>query len=73
MDFSELGKFLILAGAILLAVGVFIFFGTKIPFLGRLPGDIHIIKKNFSFHFPIVTCIVASIILTIVFNIFMKK
>ncbi len=70
---SDFGKLFILAGVILIVVGVMIFWGNRIPFIGRLPGDININRENFSFHFPVVTCIVASIIITIIFNFFVKK
>ena len=70
--FGVLGKLLILLGVFIILVGVFLLVGEKIPWLGRLPGDIIIRKKNFTFHFPIVTSIVISIILTLLFTLFRK-
>lgn len=44
----------------------------KFPFLGRLPGDIHVEGKNGAFHFPIVTCLIASVVLTVVLNVVVR-
>ncbi len=67
------GKLLIIIGIILIVIG-FLVSNTVIgKFLGKLPGDINIKKGNFSIHFPIVTCLVLSIILTILIRIFTKK
>ncbi len=70
---SGLGKTLILLGAILAAVGVVFLVAPKIPFLGKLPGDIHLRGKNWSLYFPVVTCIVISVVLTILMNLFSRK
>ena len=57
----ELGKWLLLAIAILLAAGAFLFFGPRLPFrLGRLPGDIAVEGRRGSFYFPVVTCLLLS-------------
>jgi len=69
---AELGKFLIIFGIIAIAVGVFLAAGQRIPWLGRLPGDIFIRKGNFSFYFPLATSIVLSIILTVLINLLRK-
>jgi hypothetical protein len=64
----ELGKLLLLVGVILIGVGALLAFGAKLPFrLGRLPGDIAYQGRNGSFYFPIVTCIVVSLGLTLIF------
>jgi hypothetical protein len=64
----ELGKLLLLGGIVLVAIGAFFAFGGRLPFrLGRLPGDIAYQGKNSSFYFPIVTCIVLSVALTLIF------
>jgi len=65
--FQNLGKLLIVLGSIMVIVGVVLFFFNKIPYLGKLPGDILIQKKNVTFYFPIVTSIVLSILLSLVF------
>jgi hypothetical protein len=67
-----MGKMLIIAGVILICAGFAFLFADKIPFIGRLPGDIYVKKERFSFYFPITTSIVISIILTIIFSIFRK-
>ena len=69
--FETVGKMLILMGLLVLLVGLIMTFAPRlrIPFLGRLPGDIRIEREGFSFYFPIVTCIVLSILLTIVLNV----
>ncbi len=76
MQFNELGRLLIIIGIVSIIAGlVFIFGGkflTNFP-LGKLPGDINIKKDNFSFHFPIMTSIIISIVLTLILNIFFRK
>ena len=67
-----LGKMLIVVGIVFIIMGIAFLFGDKIPFLGRLPGDISIQKERFSFYFPITTCIIISIVLSIIFAIFRK-
>ena len=64
----ELGRFLLLAGAALIVVGALLYFGGKLPFrLGRLPGDIVYRGEHTTFYFPIVTCVVLSLGLTLLF------
>ncbi len=67
-----IGKILIITGIILIVIGIILNISGKIPFIGRLPGDIYIKKDNFSFYFPITTCIIISIVLTLIFSIFKK-
>jgi len=67
-----MGKLLILFGAVLLITGMLIEYGAKIPYIGRLPGDIVIEGKNSRFYFPIVTSIVISIILTLIMYLINK-
>ena len=69
---APLAKFLIIFGIIVTAVGVLLLISPKIPCLGRLPGDILIKKKNFTFYFPLATSIILSIILTVLINLFKK-
>ncbi|MDY6863565.1 MAG: DUF2905 domain-containing protein [Thermodesulfobacteriota bacterium] len=70
--FSQLGKSLIIIGIIFILAGIFFSFGTKIPGPGRLPGDIYIKKNNFTFYFPFATCILISILLSIILYLFRK-
>ena len=74
----QLGKFLIIVGVLLVVVGLLLMAGGKFSFfgLGRLPGDIAYKGKNVQFYFPIVTCLVLSVVLTLVFwliSLFTKK
>jgi len=69
---GALGKMLILLGVFIIAIGVLLLVGEKIPWIGRLPGDIIIKRKKFTFYFPIVTSILISIILTLLFALFRK-
>lgn len=71
--FDSLGKLLMFLGLVLLITGALFHFGGKFLSLGRLPGDIHIERSNFSFHFPIVTSIILSIVLTVILNLFSRK
>jgi uncharacterized membrane protein len=64
-------RFLIIAGIVLLAVGIFWPWVSKLPF-GRLPGDISVVREGFSFHFPIVTSVVISLVITILLWIFRR-
>ena len=68
----ELGKLFLILGIILSIMGLIFIFGSKVPGLGRLPGDILIKKENVTFYFPIVTCILISIIVTLVFSLFRR-
>ncbi len=61
-----LGKTLILSGVILIGLGFLLVVFNKIPFLGKLPGDIHLQKNNFTFYFPLTTSIVISVVLSLI-------
>lgn len=64
----ELGKGLLILGLVIAAAGVFLLAGPRWPFrLGRLPGDISYHGRHTSFYFPMVTCIVLSVVLTLIF------
>jgi len=69
---NELGKFLVMAGLLLAAVGALLWSGFGKGWLGRMPGDLHYSKGGFSFHFPIVTCLILSVILTLLLWLFKK-
>jgi hypothetical protein len=62
----DLGRLLMIAGGVLLLLGVVFSLGARLPWLGRLPGDIVIERENFRFHFPLATSIVISILLSLV-------
>jgi hypothetical protein len=64
----ELGRVLLILGLVLAGTGALLVFGAKLPFrLGRLPGDIIYQGRNTTFYFPIVTCLVVSLALTLFF------
>jgi hypothetical protein len=66
------GKLLVMAGLILTVAGALLWLGFGKGWLGRLPGDIHVERGSWGFYFPIVTCILISIVLTILLNIFRR-
>ena len=69
MDLSDLGKWLVVIGLILAALGGLLWLLSRIPFLGNLPGDIRIQNQNFSCYVPLATMILLSVVLTIVLSI----
>ena len=71
--FDSFGRLLIMFGLILAAVGGVILLVGRVPFIGRLPGDIYIQRKNFTFYFPLATSILLSIILTLLFSFFSRR
>jgi hypothetical protein len=70
---ASMGKLLIIGGIVMVVVGLFLTFGPRIPWLGRLPGDIRVEGKSGSFYFPVVTCIVISVVLSIIMNLFGRR
>lgn len=68
-----MAKFLIIAGILLLIVGILLHFKISIPFIGRMPGDIFIKGENYTVYFPLMTSIVVSIILSILLSIFLRR
>lgn len=71
--FESLSKTLIIFGLILAAVGLFLGLVNKIPFLGKLPGDILIEKRNFTFYAPLATSIIISIIVSLILLLWPKR
>ncbi len=74
---AELGKLLIGFGVLLIIVGgVLVLSGTvggKVPFIGRLPGDIHIQRETWSFYFPLTTSILISVLLTLILSLMSRR
>jgi hypothetical protein len=70
---QHIGKLLIVLGVTIAAVGILLSLSGKIPWLGRLPGDIFIQRKNFTFYFPLATGIMISILLTFLFWLFGRR
>lgn len=68
-----IGRTIIVAGVVLVVVGLIVTAVGKIPGLGKLPGDIFIKKDNFSFYFPLTTCILLSILLSLIMLFFGKR
>jgi hypothetical protein len=70
---SEIGKLLIVFGVLIAVVGVVIVLAGRLPWIGRLPGDIYVRRGNFTFYFPLATSILVSIGLTLVFWLFGRR
>ena len=70
---QELGRTLISLGAVMVVVGAVLVFAHRIPFLGRLPGDVVVQKKNFTLYFPIATGLLLSLLLTVVLNLWSRR
>lgn len=71
-QFQPLAKMIIIAGIALVVFGLILLFAGKIPFIGRLPGDIYIQRKNFTVYFPLATSILLSIIISLILYFFRK-
>ena len=69
---ADFGRFLIYVGLLLVLVGAVLLLAPKIPWLGKLPGDIVIKRDNFSFYFPLGTCILISLILSLLLYLFRR-
>lgn len=70
---QHIGKVLMVTGAVIALIGAVLLLSGRIPWLGRLPGDILIERKNFSFYFPLATSILISILLTVLFRLFGRR
>jgi hypothetical protein len=71
-DLPPIGKWLIALGLLLVGVGILILMAGKIPYIGRLPGDIRIERDNFKFYFPLTTSILLSIAFSFIFWLFSR-
>ena len=69
----DFGKILVLIGLLIVVLGIVLMVGNKIPFIGRLPGDIAIERKNYSLYMPLTTCIVISIVFSFILWLFSKR
>jgi len=63
---GDIGRIIIFIGLLVVVIGFVFVLGSKLPFIGKLPGDIAIEKGNYSFYFPVTTCIIISIILSFI-------
>ncbi|MBI2528439.1 MAG: DUF2905 domain-containing protein [Candidatus Rokubacteria bacterium] len=74
---SDLGKILVVFGAVMIVLGAILLFAGnlsgKVPWIGRLPGDIYIERGTWSFYFPLATCIIISIALTLIFTLLGRR
>ncbi len=64
---APLGKTLVVIGLVIVALGVVVWLLSRVPYIGHLPGDIYVRRGNFTFYFPIVTCILVSIVISVLF------
>jgi hypothetical protein len=69
VDSDAIGRFLLIAGAAIAVIGAGVLLLSRVPFIGKLPGDISFQREGFSFFFPVVTCIILSVVLTIALNL----
>jgi uncharacterized protein YybS (DUF2232 family) len=69
---NDLGKILVVIGLFVVGLGLLLWSGVGKGWLGRLPGDIHYTRGNFTFYFPVVTCVLLSLILTLLFWLFKR-
>ena len=67
-----LGRMLIVFGSVLILIGLILTLAPKVPWLGRLPGDIYVRRDNFRFYFPLGTSILVSIVLTLLLNLLLR-
>jgi hypothetical protein len=66
------GKFLVVAGLVIAGVGIVLLLSNKVGWIGRLPGDITVRRGNFTFYFPLATCILISVVLSVILWFFRK-
>jgi hypothetical protein len=70
---QDVGRSIVVLGLVIAAVGVLVMLLPRMPWLGQLPGDVHIDRPGFSVHFPLVTCLVVSAVATIILNLFFRR
>ena len=73
MPLSGFGKLLMLFGGMLIIVGAALVLAEKTPWLGRLPGDIYVQRRNFTFYFPLTTSILISVVLSLVLYVLSRR
>ncbi len=70
---QDLGRFLVVAGVVAIAAGLILLLAGRVPWLGRLPGDMVVRRGPVTFYFPIVTSLVVSVVVTILLNVFWRR
>jgi hypothetical protein len=73
MGVNDIGKWLIIFGLFLVIFGAVFLLAGRIPWLGRLPGDIYIQRRNFTFYFPLATSILLSVVLSLLLSLFFRR
>ncbi|MBP7216761.1 MAG: DUF2905 domain-containing protein [Candidatus Omnitrophica bacterium] len=73
METGGIGKMLIIMGVVLICVGGVVLLANKIPFLGKLPGDIYIKREHFTFYFPLATSVLVSAVLSLLFWLWSRR
>lgn len=70
---TQIGRILVASGAALMVLGGIFLLAQKFPWIGKLPGDIYIRKEGFSFYFPVTTCILVSVVISIILMLLKKR
>ena len=70
---QDLGRSIVVFGLVIAAVGGLMMLLPRMPWLGHLPGDVQVDRPGFSVHFPIVTCLLVSVVATIILNLFFRR
>ncbi len=70
---NDLGRMLVMLGLLVVVAGLVLMVLPRLPWLGRLPGDIRIEREHFSVYVPLVTCLVISVVLTVIVNLFFRR
>jgi hypothetical protein len=73
MAMGEIGKLLVVLGLLIAAAGVVLLLAGRVPWLGRLPGDFHVQRGNWTFYFPLATSLLLSVVLSIVLWLFSRR
>jgi hypothetical protein len=72
MNWLDTGRFLIIAGSVIVVIGLVFLFADKLP-LGRLPGDLRFGSGKVRIYIPVATCILLSVVITLILNFFSRK
>lgn len=73
MEWSQIGRLLVITGLVLAAMGLALLVGARVPFLGRLPGDLMFRRGSFTLSAPLATSLLLSVVLTIILNIAIRR
>jgi hypothetical protein len=73
MPLDDIGRTLLVVGVLIAIVGGLVLIGGQLPWLGRLPGDISVQRDNFRLYVPLATCLLVSIVLTVVLNLLTRR